>query len=43
MADQNVLSWTPTNWITVLLMGAVGLAIVGAGARIWQQRKQAAA
>jgi hypothetical protein len=34
-----ILSWNPANWITVVLMVAIGFAILGAGARIWQQRQ----
>jgi hypothetical protein len=42
-SDQNVLSWTPANWITVLIMVALGFTILGAAARIWQNRKAAMA
>lgn len=41
-AESNILSWTPANWITVLLMVSVAYAIVGAVARIIQQRKKTA-
>lgn len=34
-----IISWTPANWITIVLMVAIGFAILGAGTRIWQQRK----
>lgn len=34
-----ILSWNPANWITVILMVAIGFAILGAGARIYQQKK----
>ena len=40
-SDQNVLSWTPANWITVLIMVALGFTLLGAGARMWQNRKAA--
>lgn len=40
MADSNIISWTPANWITVVLMVALAYLLVGAGARIWQQRQQ---
>jgi hypothetical protein len=39
MAQETIISWTPANWITVVLMVAVGFAILGAAARIIQQRK----
>jgi hypothetical protein len=40
MADSTgvILSWNPANWITVVLMVAIGFAVLGAGARIYQQR-----
>lgn len=38
MAQESVLSWTPANWITVILMVALGFAIIGAGTRIYQQK-----
>ena len=41
MADsETIISWTPANWITVLLMVALGFTILGAVAKILQQRKQ---
>ena len=40
MASENtVLSWTPANWITVLLMVFLGYFILGAGVKIWQQKR----
>jgi hypothetical protein len=42
-SDQNVLSWTPANWITVLLMVGLGMAVLGAASRIWQSRSMKAA
>jgi hypothetical protein len=42
MADQEtIISWTPANWITVLLMVALGFTILGFIAKIIQQRKAA--
>lgn len=40
MADTNanILSWNPANMITVVLMVAIGFALLGAGARIYQQK-----
>lgn len=40
MADSTgvILSWNPANWITVVLMVAIGIAALGAAARIYQQR-----
>jgi len=42
-AESNVLSWTPANWITVILMVSVAYFVAGAVARIWQQRMAKAA
>lgn len=41
MAEETIISWTPANWITVVLMVALGFAIIGAATRIYQQRKAA--
>lgn len=38
MAEGTIISWNPANWITVVLMVAIGFAIIGAGARIYQQK-----
>lgn len=27
-ADENIITWNVTNWITVVLMAAVGLGIL---------------
>jgi hypothetical protein len=43
MAETTILSWTPANWITVLIMVVLGFAILGMGAKIWQQRMAKAA
>jgi len=32
-----ILTWTPANWITVLVMVALGFAILGAGVRVVRQ------
>lgn len=41
MAEQSgvILSWNPANWITVVLMVVIAYALVGAGTRIYQQKK----
>ena len=41
MAEGVIISWNPANWLTVILMVAIGFAILGAAARIYQQRKGA--
>lgn len=43
MSDETLLSWTPANWITVVLMVTLGFAIVGAVARILKIRNGGAA
>jgi len=35
-AEAAIVSWTPSNWLTVVLMVALAFFIVGALARIWQ-------
>lgn len=39
MADAAIIAWTPANWITIVLMVALAFLIVGAVARIVQQKK----
>lgn len=39
MAEPTIISWTPANWITVILMVGLAFVIVGAGAKIWQQKQ----
>jgi hypothetical protein len=41
MAEPVIVTWTPANWITVLLMVALGYFIVAAVSRAIQQRKAA--
>lgn len=43
MADETILSWTPANWITVLLMVVLGFALLGMVTKIWQQKTAAVA
>ena len=40
MAEAAIVSWTPANWITVVLMVALAYFIVGFIARAWQQSQQ---
>jgi hypothetical protein len=42
VADSTIISWNPANWITVVLMVAVGFAVIGMFVRIYQQKKKAA-
>jgi hypothetical protein len=41
MAEPTIISWTPANWITIVLMVALGFFIVGAVVRIYQQKQAA--
>jgi hypothetical protein len=38
MADSVLIEWNPANWITVVLMVAIGFAVVGAAAQIYRQK-----
>jgi hypothetical protein len=40
MERESIISWTPTNWITVVLMVGIAYAIVGFGVRVIQQKRQ---
>lgn len=37
MAEAAIVSWTPANWLTIVLMVLLAYVIVGALARMWQQ------
>jgi FlaG/FlaF family flagellin (archaellin) len=39
MAEQTIISWNPANWITVLLMVAVGFFLAGAIAKAVKERQ----
>lgn len=38
MAEETVLTWSVANWVTVILMAAIGFAIVGLGVKFWNGR-----
>jgi len=38
-----ILTWNMANWITIVLMAAVGFAALGFAQKVWQNRKAAAA
>ena len=42
MAEEAILTWNFANWLTVILMAAVGFAILGFGMKIYQNRKAGA-
>jgi uncharacterized membrane protein YczE len=37
-AEETILSWNFANWFSVIIMAAVGFAIVGFGVKVYQQR-----
>jgi hypothetical protein len=41
MDGENIISWNPANWITVVLMVAIMFTLAGAVARIVQQKRAA--
>jgi Flp pilus assembly protein protease CpaA len=42
MADgENVLSWTVSNWISVLLMVSVGFFLLGLGMKLYKSQSAA--
>lgn len=36
---ENVLTWNVTNWITVILMAAIGFFLLGLGMKWYQSRQ----
>ena len=43
MAEAAIVSWTPANFVTVVLMVALAYFLVGFLTRLWQQSQQKAA
>jgi len=41
MEGGTIISWNPANWITVLIMVALGFTILGAASKVWQAKKAA--
>lgn len=41
MAEGTVITWNPANWITVVLMVALGFFVIGAITKMYQQKKGA--
>lgn len=37
-AEETILSWNFANWFTVIIMAAVGFAILGFGVKVYQKR-----
>jgi hypothetical protein len=40
--EAAVIAWTPSNWITVVLMVGIVFFVVAAGAKVWQQKQASA-
>lgn len=42
MASENgvIVTWSVTNWITIILMAAIGFFIIGLGMKFYQSRTQ---
>jgi hypothetical protein len=40
--DENILTFNFTNWITIVIMAALGFALLGWGQRAWAKRQGAA-
>lgn len=43
MEGETIISWNPANWITIVLMVALGYAIIGFVTRLVQSRRSASA
>jgi hypothetical protein len=39
VAESTIISWNPANWITVVLMVALGFFAIGAAVKIYQRKK----
>lgn len=43
MASEGVvITWSVTNWITIILMAAIGFFLIGLGMKFYQSRTQGA-
>lgn len=39
MAEETIISWNVANWVTIILMAAVGFALLGLGMKLYSNRK----
>ena len=39
MAEETILSWNVANWVSVILMAAIGLALIGFAMKLYQKRQ----
>jgi hypothetical protein len=42
MAEPTILTWSFTNWVTVVLMVALAGFVVAAGVKVYQQQQNGA-
>jgi len=42
MADENIITWNVTNWVTIVLMAAVGFFLFATIQKYVAAKKQAA-
>ena len=40
MAEETIITWNVTNWITVILMAAIGFALLGFLTKVVKKRSQ---
>ena len=38
MADETIISWNFANWVTIIVMAALGFALLGFAAKVYQKR-----
>lgn len=38
MAEQTIISWNATNWITIVLMAALGFFVIGTAVKIYKSK-----
>lgn len=41
MAEETILTWNVTNWVTVVLMAVLGVALLGAVVKIVKSKMAA--
>lgn len=39
-SESTILSWNVTNWITVILMAAIGFTLIGLGMKFYQSKQK---
>jgi len=38
MAEETIISWNFANWLTVIIMAALGFALLGFAVKVYQKR-----